>query len=89
MSVRQVYGPFVFPEKTVNGITYLRMLQNWFFPQLQDELQNIIFQQDGAPSNFLNGVREWVNDFVPYRWISRHGPNDSVFLRCDFFLWGM
>jgi hypothetical protein len=48
--------------------------------------------------NFLNGVREWLNDFVPYRWIGRHGPNDLVFLRwpprspdltpCDFFLCG-
>jgi hypothetical protein len=98
MSIRQVCGPFFFPEKTVNGITYLRMLQNWLFPQLQDELQKIIFQQDGAPPHFLNGVREWLNDFVPYRWIGRHGPNDLVFLRwpprspdltpCDFFLWG-
>jgi hypothetical protein len=96
LSVRQVYGPFFFPEKTVNGIMYLRMLQNWLFPQLQDELQNI-FQQDGAPPHFLNGVREWLNNFVPYRWIGRHGPNDLVFLRwpprspdltpCDFFLW--
>jgi hypothetical protein len=98
MSVQQVYGPFFFPEKTVNGITYLRMLQNWLFPQPQDELQNIIFQQDGAPPHFLNGVREWLNDFVPYRWIGRRGPNDLVFLQwpprspnltpCDFFLWG-
>jgi hypothetical protein len=73
------------------------MLQNWLFPQLQDELQNIIFQQDGAPPLFLNGVREYLNDFVPYRWIGRNGPNDFAFLRwpprspvltpCDIFLW--
>jgi hypothetical protein len=53
MSVRQVYVPFFFPEKTVNGIAYLRVLQNWLFPQLQ----NIIFQQDGAPPHFLNDMR--------------------------------
>jgi hypothetical protein len=79
------YGKFMgrsFSRKeTVNGITYLRMLQNWLLSQLQDELQNIIFQQGGARTHFLNGVREWMNDFVPYRWIGRHGPNDLVFLR--------
>jgi hypothetical protein len=97
MSLRQVYGPFFFLEKTVNGITYLRMLQNWLSLSCRTSYRTSFFQQDGAPPHFRNGVREWLNDFVPYRWFGRHGPNDLVFLRwpprspdltpCDFFLW--
>lgn len=33
----QVYGPFFFNENTVNGKSYLEMLQTWLFPQLNND----------------------------------------------------
>jgi hypothetical protein len=62
---QKVYGPFFFLEKTVTGISYLDMLQFWFFPQLEDEPQNFIWQQDGAPPHFLHNVQEWLNEVLP------------------------
>jgi hypothetical protein len=43
---------FFFAEPTVTGINYLDMLQLWLMPQLQDDSEDFIFQQDGAPPHF-------------------------------------
>lgn len=99
ISRQKVYGPFFFGEATVTGTSYLDTLQLWLFPQLtQDEPENFIFQQDGAPPHWHNEVRDWLNLTVPDRWIGRKGPNDrACFLwpprspdltPCDFYLWG-
>lgn len=94
MSARLVYGLSFFHEKTVTGIAYLDMLQNWLFSQPQD----IIWQEDGATPHFLNEVQEWLNDVVVHRWVGRHSLDNTAFFRwspktldltpCDFFLWG-
>ena len=53
MSTRKIYGPFFFCEDTMTGTSYLEMLQTWLFPRLQeDEPENFIMQQDGAPPTF-------------------------------------
>jgi hypothetical protein len=74
------------------------MLQFWLFSQLENEPEDFIWQQDGAPRHFLHDVREWLKEVFPRRWIGRAGPEDMVFSRwpprspdltpCDFFLWG-
>lgn len=98
MSVNKVYGPFFFAEKTVTGISYLDMLENWLFPQVQQDLQQFLFMQDGAPPHFHSEVRRYLNETIPRRWIGRGGQQD-LFLRpwpprspdltpCDFYLWG-
>ena len=49
MARNRLYGPFFFDERTVNGQSYLRMLQNVFVPELQQVrglLRRVIFQQD-------------------------------------------
>jgi hypothetical protein len=33
---QKVYGPFLFAEETVTGMTYLDMLQLWPMPHLQN-----------------------------------------------------
>lgn len=78
ISKRKVYGPFFFGEKTVTGNSYLDMLQLWLFPQLQEEPENFIWQQDGAPPHWHISVRNWLNDVVPDRWIGRQGPDDRA-----------
>ena len=50
MSKKAVYGPFFFERATVNGETYLDMLENWLMDKLSEkESGDFIFQQDGVP----------------------------------------
>lgn len=98
ISVTKVYGPFFFMEKTVTGITYLDMLQNWLFPQIEDDSDDFIFVQDGAPPHFSQHVRRYLNNTIPGRWIGRGGAEDQLYrlwpprspdiTPCDFYLWG-
>ena len=91
----QVYGPFFFAEPTVTGISYLDMLQLWLMPQLQENSEVFIFQQDGAPPHFHFDVGAQISANLPGRWIRRASHNDSPLLPwpprspdlipCDFF----
>lgn len=94
----KVYGPFFFAEKTVTGVAYLDMLEHWLFPQLGEDLEGFVFQQDGAPPHWHCEVRNFLNEKLPQRWIGRCNDNDLTLLKwpprspdltvCDFFLWG-
>ena len=74
------------------------MLENWLMPQLEEDSQDFIFQQDGAPPHFHNDVRWYLNKHLPQRWVRHTGCDDEVLLKwpqrspdmtpCDFFLWG-
>jgi len=62
----EVYGPFFFAEPTVNGISYLDMLENYLMPQLQQDMQrDFIFQQDGAPPH----IQREVTSCLTARWL--------------------
>lgn len=99
MSHRKVYGPFFFfCENTVTGTSYLDMLNLWLFPQLNNDSDNFVFQQDGAPPHWKLDVREYLNHELPHRWIGRVGADDQALFPwpprspdlspCDFYLWG-
>lgn len=98
ISSRKLYGPFFFTEKTVTGCTYLDMIEQWLFPQLQEDSNNFLFQQDGAPPHYHTDVRAFLNDKLPQRWLGRAGNDDNCYAHwpprspdltpCDFFLWG-
>jgi hypothetical protein len=62
-----VYGPFFFMEKTITGIVYLDMLQQFLIPQLDEDDQEgrIHFQQDSAPPCYLQEVVEYLNTHSP------------------------
>ena len=74
------------------------MLENWLMPKLEEDSQDFIFQQDGAPPHFHNDVRWYLNEHIPQRWIGRTGRDDEALMKwpprspdmtpCDFFLWG-
>ena len=53
----KLYGPFFFGEPPVTGINYLEILQLWLVPQLREDSEDFIFQQDGAPPHFLFDAR--------------------------------
>ncbi|KAJ4427985.1 hypothetical protein ANN_23998 [Periplaneta americana] len=63
------------------GITYLYKLQQWLFPQLQDESNNFIWQQDGVPPHWHHLLRDWLNNVVTDRWIGRYAPDGRAYLR--------
>ena len=98
VSQDRVYGPFFFEGNTVTGQAYLEMLQNWLFTLLQADSNDFIFQQDGAPPHWHLGVRAFLNENMPQRWIGRRGAKDLALCAwparspdltvCDFFLWG-
>jgi hypothetical protein len=100
MSTRKVCGPFFFREDTVMATSYMKMLQTWLFPRLQeDESEDFVTQQDGAaPLHFRPDVRHWLNDILLHQWIGRSNNEDLMFCPwparfpdltpCDYFLWG-
>ena len=43
------------------------MLQNWPFTLLRVDLNDFIFQQNGAPPHWQHKVRAYLNENVPQR----------------------
>jgi hypothetical protein len=94
----RVSGPFLFVENAVTGNSYLDMLTLWLLPQVEEDSNDFIFQQDGAPPHFHVAVRNHLNVHHPRRWIGRAAANDVVWcswpprspdlIPCDFLLWG-
>ena len=94
----KVYEQFFFVEPTVTGINYLDMLQLWLIPQLQEDSEDFVFQQDGAPPHFYCDVCAHLIANLPGRWIGCASHSDSPLLTwppwspdltpCNFFLWG-
>ena len=88
-------GPFFF-EETVTGNSYLTMLQEKMWPVVsqRQDIDQIYFQQDGAPPHYSTEVRNWLDDHFPNRWIGRRGPIERPARSPDmsppeFFLWGV
>ena len=48
------------------------MLENWPMPQLNEDSNDYIFQQDGSPAHYKD-VRGYHNRNLPQRWIGRTG----------------
>ena len=73
------------------------MSENWLMPQLNEDSNDYIPQQDGSPAHY-KGVRGYLNRNLPQRWIGRTGKEDDALMRwpprspdltpCDFFFWG-
>ena len=93
-----IIGPWFFEENevavTVNSDRYLNMLQEFFFPRLDElDLGDIWFQQDGATAHTSRASMAVLRVHFPERLISIRGdlewPARSPDLTlCDFFLWG-
>ena len=56
LSQTKVYGLFFFAENTVTVVTYLAMLQNWLVPQMSEDSEDFIFQQNGDPPHWHRDV---------------------------------
>lgn len=77
----RIVGPFFLPQ-TLNGETYLQLLEEAIDPALTDIIENdnryledeLFFQQDGAPPHYSRAVRQYLNERFPRQWIGRRGP---------------
>jgi hypothetical protein len=67
ISKEKVYDLFFFMENTVTGNSYLDMLTSWLLPQLEEDSNDFIFQQYGAPPHFHMAVRNYLNTHLPWR----------------------
>ncbi|XP_024869057.1 uncharacterized protein LOC112452865, partial [Temnothorax curvispinosus] len=92
---RGIIGPF-FIEGNLNANTYLQLLRNQIVPAIDNlfhgNIQNIWFQQDGAPPHYAVVVRQFLTDTFPNRWIGRRGeiewpPRSPDLSPLDYFLW--
>lgn len=89
-------GPH-FIDGNLNGPKYEDFLRN-ILPTLlqevpQENINNLYYQQDGAPAHFALRVRNYLDECFPERWIGRNGPvawppRSPDLTPLDFFLWG-
>lgn len=91
-----LFGPYFFPS-TVTGDSYRAILSEVFIPDVISrfgDLDNVWFQQDGAPAHTANLTKEFITSHFLNRVIS-HGfphewpPRSPDLTPCDFFLWGV
>ena len=84
-------------EGSITANRYLEILQNILPAFLEDvplaRLNEIYFQQDGAPAHNSQIVRHYLEENFTERWIGTHGPvrwppRSPDLSVLDFFLWG-
>ena len=95
-----IIGPYFF-EGNVNGIAYLRMLNEFVFPQLAEHFNNQYWEgrfrglwwgQDGAPAHRLIAVRDRFIDVFGNNRVIGLGhdvewpPRSPDLTPCDFFV---
>ena len=93
MTLNRIVGPFILHD-AMNAERYLTMLRDEVWPIIisaWDNVEDLIFMQDGAPPHFAIVVREWLNAQFYGKWMGRRGshewPARSLDLTsCDFFL---
>ncbi|GFT18303.1 uncharacterized protein TNCV_711081 [Trichonephila clavipes] len=77
-----------------NGDRYRAMITNFFLPELNNhDVQELWFQQDGAPCHTARATIDLLKDTFGDRLISRFGPANWPPRSCDltpldYFLWG-
>uniref|UniRef100_A0A0L8I7P7 Tc1-like transposase DDE domain-containing protein n=1 Tax=Octopus bimaculoides TaxID=37653 RepID=A0A0L8I7P7_OCTBM len=70
MTSDRIVGPFI-PCNTINTERYLTMLQDEIWPVIGtwENIEDLIFMQDGTPPHFAIIVCEWLNAHFPGRWM--------------------
>lgn len=90
-----IIGPFYFNDATLNGDSYLNMLEMQVWPALQAlPIHEMFLQQDGTPAHYKANVRAWLDEKFPQRWIGRGGPiswppRSPDLTPMDFSVWGI
>lgn len=95
LSKYHLFGPYIFPS-TVTGDAYRAILTEMFLPELLEKcgsLENVWFQQDGAPAHYANETLLLLGNIFQDRVVSRGlghewPPRSPDLTPCDFYLWG-
>lgn len=91
-----IIGPFIY-DGTLTSERYLNLIRNDVLDALDNQplavLQEIWWQQDGAPAHNGREVTQFLNHVFPNKWIGNNGfvrwPARSPDLNpLDYFLWG-
>ena len=61
----RIIGPFFFIEKSITGLVYQDMLEEFLYPQVADLQPQVIFQQDGAPPHWSLDVQNFPQRILP------------------------
>jgi hypothetical protein len=72
----EVYGPLFFVGASCYRYQLPGHTATVVMPQLQEDSEHFIFQQDGAPPHFHFDVRAHLSANVPGCWIARASHND-------------
>ena len=88
-----IVGP-VFFAGNINGDNYLQILKWHVIRFMEQQFEEMLFQQDGAPAHYANKVRNYLNEKLEHAWIGRRGttewPARSPDLTpLDFLFWGV
>jgi hypothetical protein len=69
MMATSVTGPYLLRD-TMNSKHYLQMLQDYVWPMVSgwENIDDLIFMQDGAPHHFANAIHAWVDEKFPGCW---------------------
>lgn len=89
-------GPYIF-EGSLTAARYLEILQEFVEPVIDDlpltEIENVYFQQDGAPCHNAQIIRTFLNQQFGDTWLGNRGPvhwpaRSPDLTPLDFYLWG-
>lgn len=86
----RVIGPIFF-DGIMNGNRYFELI-NGVVPDLRNQNNDVIWQQDGAPPHNVVAVTQYLNEHFEF-WIGKFGhsrwpPNSPDLTVLDTFLWG-
>ena len=94
MMASRIIGPYVLRD-TMIARHYLHMLDGFVWPTAfgLDNIDNLIFMQDGAPPHFAITVHAWLDQHFSGKWMGQHRPHkwptrSPDLTSCDFYLWG-
>ena len=94
MTASRIIGPYVLRD-TMSVERYLHVLDSFVWPAMPgwDNIDNLIFMQDGAPHHFALTERAWLDQCFSGRWMGRRGPHKwplriPDLTPCDFYPWG-
>lgn len=97
ISQKRIIGPYFFEENgasvMVNGNRYRQMIEEFFIPNLGDDIEDAWFQQDGATAHTSKASMQLLRKHFGNRIISRNSdfpwpPRSPDLTAPDFFLWG-
>jgi hypothetical protein len=57
------------------------MLEQWLFPRFEEDMEDFVFQKNGAPPHWECNVRSVFNERLPDGWIGRCTEFDIALLR--------